>query len=572
MKLGLSLALLAGCHADKRPNILFLMADSMDGRVVDNQTPQSAAIELPFLRDFFLKEGTSFVRTYANSPQCVPSRASMCTGRRTDQIEAWSNEKGLASSPHGELDETCVKYFGAKKCTEYAKTQRYNETMFTAMSALGYGVDLYGKVDIGAGLLNNHSLHGVVSANGWHTGPTVVIATRTADIRKPTKPEPLAITNDQNNNVHEEDWRTVQRCEDWISTLPGPGQSSKPFFLYCSVNIPHPSFQTNATWLSKVHIDKIPKPQWPDGFPNSWHPYDSYMSESKHVGAKDISDDEILKVRKTYYAMCAETDYLLGRVWKALTQKGYSLDDTYVIYLSDHGEMNMEHRQVWKNSMYEASSRVPFQIAGPGIAKGKRVEQLTSLVDVFPTLLDMAQEKDWAKHAELVGKSLLPLANSGKTSLAPGHMAASFDEDRTIFSQYHSNMANTGSFMVRKGPWKYITFGHTLSTYSKDIYRPQLFNVQEDPEELHDVSQAESSKDVIAQLDKELNAEFDPQDADRRAVMEDKWVYDNYFATMPKWKLKQRMQGGYTGFDNADWQKIQKWSKEIGALGSPVVV
>lgn len=71
----------------KRPNIVFLMADSMDGRVVDSGTPQSASVELPFLRDFFAEKGTSFVRTYSNSPQCVPSRASMCTGRRTDQMK-----------------------------------------------------------------------------------------------------------------------------------------------------------------------------------------------------------------------------------------------------------------------------------------------------------------------------------------------------------------------------------------------------------------------------------------------------------------------------------------------------
>jgi len=121
------------------------------------------------------------------------------------------------------------------------------------------------------------------------------------------------------------------------------------------------------------------------------------MATSKGV-AGEFSDADILKVRKTYYAMCAETDYLLGRVWKALTQKGYSLVDTYVIYVSDHGEMNMEHRQVWKNSMYEASSRVPFSIAGPGIARGKRVEQMASLVDVFPTR--------WTWGARPTGRSM----------------------------------------------------------------------------------------------------------------------------------------------------------------------
>jgi len=100
----------------------------------------------------------------------------------------------------------------------------------------------------------------------------------------------------------------------------------------------------------------------------------------------------------------------------------------------------------------------------------------------------MGRETDWKKHAELVGKSVLPLANSSVLSLAPASHSANPLEDRAILSQYHSNMGNTGSFMVRKGPWKYITFGHTLSTFSESAYTAQLFNVDADPDEQNDVS------------------------------------------------------------------------------------
>ena len=259
----------------------------------------------------------------------------------------------------------------------------------------------------------------------------------------------------------------IKNC-DFEQWLPGK-------LRYCSLNIPHPPFRTNATWLAKVRQDKIELPQWPQGFPQSWHPYDSYMSTSKHVEETNYTAQEILEVRKTYYAMCAEADYLLNRVWESLNGKGYGLDNTFVVYVSDHGEMNMEHRQVWKNSMYEASSRVPFAIAGPGIARGRRVTQLTSLVDVLPTLLDMGQESEWDKHAELAGKSVLLLA--GATSRAPPQLVVKPEDDRAVFSQYHSNMGNTGSFMVRKGPWKYISFGHVLSTFAPQKYTPLLFNV-----------------------------------------------------------------------------------------------
>ena len=57
----------------------------------------------------------------------------------------------------------------------------------------------------------------------------------------------------------------------------------------------------------------------------------------------EFTDEEILKVRRTYYAMCAETDYLLGRVLDAAERTGHTLENTYIVFVSDHGEMNMEH-------------------------------------------------------------------------------------------------------------------------------------------------------------------------------------------------------------------------------------
>ena len=125
---------------------------------------------------------------------------------------------------------------------------------------------LFGKVDIGAGVLNNATICNNCTENGWHNAGhgSVDIITRTADIRRPVKNAPLDMTNDNIDHVHPEDWATVQRCEDWIGNLPDESQNAKPFFLYCSVNIPHPPFHTNDTWLSKVNVDQIPKPNWRD--------------------------------------------------------------------------------------------------------------------------------------------------------------------------------------------------------------------------------------------------------------------------------------------------------------------
>ena len=108
----------------------------------------------------------------------------------------------------------------------------------------------------------------------------------------------------------------IKKCAEWFESHD-PGAPA-PWFHYCSVNIPHPAFNTNATWLAKVKTELIPKPFW---LPESeFHPADKYMSMSKNVWGTDISDAEILQVRKTYYAMCAETDWMLGTVMEIVHQ------------------------------------------------------------------------------------------------------------------------------------------------------------------------------------------------------------------------------------------------------------
>ena len=127
----------AATVVDKPPNILFLMCDSMDGRVVDPTSPVSKYVRTPNL-DRLAAEGVNFVRTYAASPQCVPSRTSMLAGRRTDQIRAFSNGNGLAGDPTGKIDAKCLRYYDEEVCADWATTQRVNTTFFDALAPV-YG-------------------------------------------------------------------------------------------------------------------------------------------------------------------------------------------------------------------------------------------------------------------------------------------------------------------------------------------------------------------------------------------------------------------------------------------------
>ncbi len=101
--------------------------------------------------------------------------------------------------------------------------------------------------------------------------------------------------------------------------------------MYCSINIPHPPYQTNGTWLASVDADKIPLPSW---IPESqFHPADQYMSISKNIWG-NWSDEQIQTIRKTYYGMNVETDYLLGLVLNASYANGWDETNTIILFTS----------------------------------------------------------------------------------------------------------------------------------------------------------------------------------------------------------------------------------------------
>jgi len=550
-------------------NILFLMSDSMDGRVLDPTSPVYKRLEMPNLRKL-AAQGANFIRTYAAAPQCVPSRTTMFAGRHTHEIKAWSNSQGVAGVPGKDwgttagIDPVCIKSYDLPTCTAMARAGNVTHTILDSLRDSAFEPHLYGKVDVGAGILSDWD-EGNATCDGYHGGPILPISARAADIQRATKGRPTA--NEDDNNVHPEDWKMVPRCIEFLQDVaartargaPMPKQfateasSYENWMLYCSINIPHPAFQTNATWLKYVHDDLVaPPPTQPVG---AMHPYDTFMSSSKST-LGSFTADEVVQVRRTYYAMCAETDFLLGRVLDALRATG-QYERTFVVFLSDHGEMNMEHRQQLKNSMYEPSSRVPMMVAGPGIAPNQQIANLTSLLDVFPTLVEMAGG-DVRELTFLQGQSLFPL-------MAPGSAAApaAYPADRAVAAQYHSNMGNTGSYMVRWRNWKYIAFGHTFDTFSiLNGYSAQLFDVDADPDEMNDVASLPANRATVSHMDSLLRAQLGDIDAiDREVMTNDKAIYQNYFvAKFTPDALRKKFEKAFKGFDDSDMAKVEAWN------------
>eukprot|EP01084_Bolivina_argentea_P020443 38010_1 len=540
-----------------RPNILFLMCDSMDGRNVDPTAPQSALMNLPNLRNL-AKKGSTLIRHYTSSPQCVPGRTTLFSGRRIDQSGGYNNAMGWGLTSDGKaVDPECERMYNKKTCKRFGNLQIYNLTVYEAMKNIGYNVYLYGKVDVGGGIIyssaNNSHFDNQTNGDdpGFHGGPINGIPkeTRSANIQKPSKSIPTY--NESVSDVKASDFKRINSCIDKLNEIK-QANSSKPWFLYCSVHIPHPPYQTNSTWLQHVAVNDIPLPKW---LPESqFHPADKYQSISKDIW-QNFTDTDINNIRATYYAMNVETDYMMGSVINAAYLNGWNESNTMIIFTSDHGDMAMEHRQVLKNSMYEASTRIPMLFAGPNIYKNKVINNITASIDILPTLIEFGGGDVPSFLSGYSLTNMLQLDKNDGINIVTDKKHPSY-----ITSQYHSNQGNTGSFMVRKGKWKYIQFGHYLKAYSD--YKPQLFDVKNDPSELNDVSLA--NPDIVKDLETILSNEYNYEYVDCIAKHNDFTLFEEFqWNLYNQSALMSRLQLAYTGFDENDWETIVDWRNEL---------
>ncbi|KAM9329827.1 arylsulfatase K [Gastrophryne carolinensis] len=424
-----------------RYNMVMVMSDSFDGRlttVVDNHV-----VSLPNI-NFMKRYGAVFLNAYTNSPICCPSRAAMWSGLFPHLTQSWNNFKCLDPN---------------------------YPTWMDLMKAQGYITQKFGKQDYTSG---SHSLSNRVEA--WTRDVPFLLKQEGRPIAKLT-------TNKTQIRIMKEDWKNADQAINWIRKQGK--NSSQPFSLYLGLNLPHPypsesmgenwgssTFLTSLYWLQKVTYKNVTIPKW---LPlKSMHPVDYYSSYTKNCTGH-FTDQEILDIRAYYYAMCAETDAILGEIISALNESGL-LNTTYVFYTSDHGELAMEHRQFYKMSMYEGSSHIPLLVLGPNVEPGKTILNIVSLVDIYPTMLEIA---GMPVPQNTSGNSLMPLLSAMTLNEVSPDSALHPD---WALSQFHGSDVNASTYMLRDNYWKYITYADGESI------PPQLFDLLADPDELQNVA------------------------------------------------------------------------------------
>ena len=389
--------------------------------------------------------GTLYENAYCPSPLCVPGRSAFLSGRRVHQIQQYNNCQ-LIHHEHPGYGSVLAKQ--GIHTAYIGKLHTYNASEFFGFSEM-------------------FSKEAAKDGDGCLSRQPLAIRHYAAARFPDFGPRAAAFRDDTAN---------VDRCLRWLQeTAPG---LNKPWLFVLNTLAPHfPHHVTQPLW------DKYAGDLPAYGLDRARHPYADDLRQ--HFQTDRITEEQIRGQRRAYLGCVDWVDQQLGRVLDTLAKTG-QLDDTVVIYTSDHGEMLGKFGMWWKCSLYEDSVRVPLIISGPGFGGGQRVTTPVDLLDLQATLFDIF---DAQRPADWVGQPLLSIAS-----------------DRTVFSEYHGHGTRASSYLIRKGDWKLIWCAAAPHL---------LFNLAEDPDELHDLATVRPEK--LAELEAELRRICDPELEQARA-------------------------------------------------------
>ncbi len=249
----------------------------------------------------------------------------------------------------------------------------------------------------------------------------------------------------------------------------------KPFYAYVAFTAPHDPRQFPDEFAAMYPPEEMPLPAnympqhpffngWMTGRDESLAPWPRTKALIRHQLAE-------------YYRLISHMDQQIGRILAALEESGQA-ENTIIVYAADHGLALGSHGLLGKQSVYEHSMGTPLVFKGPGIPAGQSSRAFAYLFDVFPTLCDLS--------------GVVPPEGVEGQSLAPIWWNQRHTVRSRVFLAYEQSMRS-----IRNDRWKLIRYPH--------INRTQLFDLETDPDELHDLAtdhrQAQRVADLFIQLE-----------------------------------------------------------------------
>ena len=458
---------------NSRPNILFLLSDQHAQRIAgcygDDLSPAPNI-------DRIAQRGVTFDNAYCASPICTPSRMSLLTGRWPHKQSCWTLEDQLASD-----------------LPTYAH----------ALGASGYRTILAGRMhSIGPDQLHGFSERCVGDCSPNWLGVGRQDLGVLAGAQGPSAPnadgDPVSAISIRNSGRGQSGYEvvddaTTQAACDLLREL-GRAQASgigDPFLLTVGFILPHCPFVAKTDDFDRFE-GRVGPPLLVRPDPSREHPW--LVKWRRHSGCENADIADIIRARTAYYGLVHALDRKIGTILDALEDAGLS-ENTLVIYASDHGEQLGERELWWKNTFYEESVKVPLIMAWPGhLPAGERRAQVVNLIDANTTMIEAAGASPLPRSN---ARSLLTIANEND---APWENET-FSEYLTDLSSAWTGPEATCQRMLRSGRYKYVHI---------EGYRPQLFDLQDDPDECHDLGKDPSFAEIRQRLGARLLEGWDP--------------------------------------------------------------
>lgn len=435
----------------KKPNILFLLADDMRYDTI-NYLGNSEVIT-PTL-DELASNGTCF--TNANIPGgscaaiCMPSRAMLNTSKSlfklTDHGASIPDRHALVGECFGNAG---YNTFGTGKWhngyTSYARSFSDGGEIFFGGMYDHWKVPVYDYDDTGNYVKQVNDV-----MNPGYSNNMVPVR-----------------MNHVTWGKHSTDLFADLACK-WIEDY----NDDKPFFMYVSYMAPHDPRSMPQEFFDLYDADNLSLT------PNvmSEHPFD--------FGIKKVRDEQLEDYPRTmtaikehlrdYYAMISHLDASVGRIIESL-KKSDQLDNTIIVFTADNGLGLGEHGLMGKQNCYEHSIKVPLIFYGKGVPKNEKRGQLVYLMDIFPTLCDLAE----IQHpTDIDGKSMFSLFNDSQTTTRDN-----------IFFVYRDKIRG-----VKTEKYKLIEYKYANQQWV------QLFDLTNDPYEMVNLSGTEGMREIEQEL------------------------------------------------------------------------
>ncbi len=447
-----------GMLMNKPPHILLITADQMRA---DSMGCAGQPVLTPNL-DRLAAEGTLFEQAFCVNPVCTPSRAAIFTGRYPHCTGAWNigvsmNEEEVTLCDHLKpLGYRCVangKMHLRPESAEHRPDGQYPGAADPAVAFRGRASDgTYFGFD------ETHITEDIRVGEymDWlrATAPEWAARQKETDVS-------IAEGCDLPPELHQTHWIAEKSVETIRDHDP-----ERPLFMWTSFVDPHHPFDAPRRYVDRYAGMTLPAPVLRAGEHAGRPEHLTYQGERGYwpggAWLHDYSPEKMENIIRNTYAMVTFLDEGIGRILAELEAKGM-LEETVILFTSDHGEFLGDHGLIMKGPwLYDALTRVPMILRGPGVPVGERRQALMENVDILPTLLESA---GLPVPYGVQGRSVRPLLADPDAAIRQSALTSYDAHDRGIRIK-----------SLRTDRWK-------LNVFAGEAYY-ELYDLETDPNEL----------------------------------------------------------------------------------------